>query len=52
MKEEIADMSISIGITENMAVAKRQQSAHSKRLSIRPSSSRSKAGQAQPSRTT
>ena len=31
MKEEIADMSISIGITENMVLAKRQQSAHSKR---------------------
>ncbi len=31
IKEETADMSVALGITENMVLAKRQQSAHSKR---------------------
>ena len=32
IKEEIAEMSVSIGITENMVMMKRQQAAHSKRV--------------------
>ena len=45
IKEEIADMSVSIGITENMVMVRRQESAYSKRTQHRAkAASRAKHG--------